>query len=265
MNYKTIHAGSVLKKITRTDDLFNGNYTVDPYQNCEIGCVYCDSSFEKTIYIKNNSQELLKKELKNEKKGRIIIGSVHDPYQPIEKDKKHTRELLKTIKESDFSCNILTKSELVLRDLDVIKEMNDCIVTISISSLNKDITNVFEKNVVDSNIRLEIIKKLISNNVDCGIAVIPFLPYLMDDELENIVEKVSFTGSNFILLKTLELRGDLKTCVFEKIKTFFPEYFDSYISLYEDSFLAEKNYTDKVFKNFQNYCSKYRIDSEIKK
>jgi DNA repair photolyase len=149
--------------------------------------------------------------------------------------------------------------------LDLIKDINDCIVTISISSLNHQITNIFEKNAPDPTLRLKIINKLSLNNIKCGVGVIPFLPFIMDNELENIVEKVSLSGSNFILLKPLELRGDLKTCVFEKIKNFFPKYFDSYMSLYKDSFLVKKNYSDEVFKSFKNYCLKYKIDSKIKK
>ena len=75
----------MLNKITTKDMLFGGNYTLDPYQNCEFSCKYCDSSYDEKIYIKTNAIELLEKELKKIKKGTIIIGSVHDPYQKAEK------------------------------------------------------------------------------------------------------------------------------------------------------------------------------------
>ena len=94
MIYKTIRCSSLLNKITKRDALFLGDYTIDPYQNCEFGCKYCDSSNTSTIYIKTNAPEVLERELKNVTKGRIIIGSVHDPYQNIEKDYKITRKIL---------------------------------------------------------------------------------------------------------------------------------------------------------------------------
>ena len=94
MEYKQIHCDSLLKKITKKDTLFNGMYCIDPYQNCEFGCLYCDSSFDKTIYIKSNAAKIIRNQLKNQEKGRIIVGSVHDPYQRIEMDFKLTKKIL---------------------------------------------------------------------------------------------------------------------------------------------------------------------------
>ncbi|MCK5458581.1 MAG: hypothetical protein KAI20_01710, partial [Thermoplasmatales archaeon] len=116
MEYKLINCDSLLKRITRKDTLFNGKYCIDPYQNCEFGCLYCDSSFEKTIYVKNNSVEILENELQTVEKGVIIIGSVHDPYQRAEQTYEITKKILKTIKKYQFPCHILTKSTLILRD-----------------------------------------------------------------------------------------------------------------------------------------------------
>ena len=130
MEYKLINCDSVIKKITKKDSLFHGNYCVDPYQNCEFGCHYCDSSFEKTIYVKTNIIEILEKELETIKNGRIIIGSVNDPYQIIEKKYQLTNTILETLKEYNFPCHILTKSPLILRDLDLLSQL-ESMITIS--------------------------------------------------------------------------------------------------------------------------------------
>ena len=122
MKYKQIIINSALKKITKKDILFNGDYTIDPYQNCEFGCMYCDSSIEKKVMIKNNVIEILNKELKEIKKANIIIGSVHDPYQKKKKKQEKTRNILKLIKKHNLCCHILTKSDLVLRDIDILKK-----------------------------------------------------------------------------------------------------------------------------------------------
>ena len=146
MLYKQIKIDFLLNKITNKDKLFAGNYTIDPYQNCEFGCLYCDSSFDKTIFIKTNAVEILKKELETVKKGTIIVGSVHDPYQRAEEELKITRDLLKTIKKHDFSCHVLTKSDLVIRDVDILSKIDNCMVTISTISLKDSISKIFEKN-----------------------------------------------------------------------------------------------------------------------
>lgn len=263
MKYKTINTGTILKKITRTDNLFRGDYTVDPFQNCEFGCVYCDSSFEKTVYIKNNAVEILNKELqKTDKKGRVIIGSVHDPYQPIEKEKKLTREILKLIKKTGFSCHILTKSNLVLRDLDLIQNM-DCWVTLSISSIKNEIAEIFEPNTINPSERLDALEKISNKDIKSGLAVIPFMPYIMEDELKEIVRSAAEKNAEYILFRTLELRGDLKKVVFEKIKIFYPDCIKNYKKLYKNSFKPNKKYEKKIFDEFRKHCSKYNIKKEI--
>ncbi|UCF13000.1 MAG: hypothetical protein JSW06_01770 [Thermoplasmatales archaeon] len=102
MDYRPIICNSLIKKITKPDMLFNGKYCTDPFQNCEYGCLYCDSSFDKTIYIKMNANEILEKELEQLERGVIIIGSVHDPYQKAEQKNEVTKKLLKTIYKQHF-------------------------------------------------------------------------------------------------------------------------------------------------------------------
>ena len=143
MKYKFAKYNASLNKITNNDNLFVGNYTLDSYQNCEFGCKYCDSTFDDTVYIKSDSLQLLEKEIKRMKKGRIIVGSVADPYQELEKKHNITRNFLKIIEHNDFPVHILTKSDLVLRDIDILSKIDDCIVTISMISLDKFIQNIF--------------------------------------------------------------------------------------------------------------------------
>ena len=132
MIYKYINYDKIINKITKKDRLFQGDYIIDPYQNCEFGCKYCDSTFEKIIYIKNNFLNKVENEIKDLSKGMIIIGSVVDPYQNIEKNLKMTRNLLKIIKRHHFKAHILTKSTLILRDIDILSQIKNTIVTISI-------------------------------------------------------------------------------------------------------------------------------------
>ena len=188
MNYKEVQCSFLLNRITTKDRLFNGDYTLDPYQNCEFGCRYCDSTYDKTIYIKTNAAQLLKKELETTKKGTIVLGSVIDPYQRAEESYNITRNLLEIIEQYDFPCHILTKSNLVLRDLDLLSKMSNCMATISITTLDQTVSDIFEKDVPSPMERLETIKKLSERGIKTGLAVIPILPFIVEDELEDIVK-----------------------------------------------------------------------------
>ena len=263
MIYKEINVEFLINRITSIDEIFKGNYTIDPYQNCEFGCIYCDSSQMSTIIIKKNAPEILKKEIKKIKKGNIIVGSVHDPYQKIEKEQKITRKLLEIILKNNFSCTILTKSDLILRDTDIISQINNCSVVLSICSLKKDISSYFEKNVPLPEIRLKIIQNLKEYGIRAGIAIIPFLPFITMKELENIFKDAKRHNSDFILYKALELKGDQKDLFLKKLKEFDPKYEKKYKYLFKDSFLPNQEYLNMIQCEMEKFSKKYKIKNRI--
>ena len=227
MDYKLIHCDSVLKKITKKDSLFHGNYCIDPYQNCEFGCHYCDSSSEKTIYVKANVLDILKKEIQSIKDGRIIIGSVHDPYQSTEKKFELTRSILETLKELRFPCHILTKSPLIIRDIDILSDL-DCMVTVSICSLDPQVVRIFEPDVPSPTDRLQTVRTLRKNKIMTGMALIPMLPYIIESELESIVKDVHSVDAQYLLHKHLELKGDQETLFRTLIEAHYPHLLPQY-------------------------------------
>ncbi len=259
MRKKEIKVDSIIKKITKKDHLFKGDYTVDLYQNCNFGCIYCDSSYDDTIYVKINAVKVLEKELKHLSKGRIIIGSVNDPYQSYEKKYRITRKVLEIIKKYNFTCHILTKSDIILRDIDLLKKINNCIVTISLISLKDQISNFFEKNVPTIEKRFEVVKLLNNNNIYSGIAFIPFLPYIAETEIPSIFERVKKYDLKYVLYKHLELKGDQKRIFFEYIKKYNVEILKKYENLYKDSYQPTQNYIKKVDGIFSKASKKYKI------
>jgi len=263
MKYKTVQCSFLLNRITNKDKLFKGNYTLDPYQNCEFGCRYCDSTFEKTIYVKINADQILKKELQTLEKGTIIVGSVVDPYQKAEENYNITRNLLKTIKQYDFPCHILTKSNLILRDVDVLSKMNNCTVTLSITTLDQSISDIFEKHVPTAIERLETIKKLSKLGIKTGLAVIPILPFIVEEELEYIVKSAEDHRASYILHKYLELKGDQKEIFIRILEGSFPDLVEKYEKLYADSYMPDENYVLKMNDTFKKLCSKYKLKGGI--
>jgi len=263
MQYKQIKIDSLINKITNKDTLFGGNFTIDPYQNCEFGCLYCDSSLDETIYIKTNSEHILKKELKQLEKGTIIVGSVHDPYQKAEEYYKITRHLLKIIGENYFSCHILTKSNLVVRDIDILSKIKNCKVTISLISLDKKILNIFEKNVPSSKKRLLTIQKLNCAHIDAGIAILPIIPYINEEEIEDIIKLAKDYNAKYILYKYLELKGNQKLCFFNILNEFYPNLIEKYKKLYKKDYMPDAKYISNVEKNIINLCKIYGLENKI--
>jgi len=263
MLYKHVKYDSLLNKITKKDLLFTGNYTLDPYQNCEFGCKYCDSALDETIYIKNNAVQLLEEEMETIKEGTIIIGSVHDPYQEIEKEYKITRNLLKIIKQHNFSCHILTKSNLILRDIDILSKISKCLVTVSIITLNYGLCSIFEENIPSSKERLRMVEKLSENGIRSGIAIMPILPFIVEGELENIVETASKHKADYILHKHLELKGDQKKVFLKALEKFNPSLINRYEKLYEDSYMPSQTYIFNVKDILGKLCANYKVKNRI--
>ena len=263
MNYKPIKVDFLINKITKKDKLFGGDYTIDLYQNCEFGCIYCDSSFDETVYIKKNGPKIFEEELKNIRKGTVIVGSVHDPYQKIEEKELLTRKILEIIQKYNFSCHILTKSDLVLRDVDIISKIKNSHVTISISSLKNDVSKLFEKNVISPNIRFKTIEKLKNFGIRAGIGIIPILPYIVENELENIVKQSKKHNADYILYKHMELKGEQKICFLKELKYFKPELVKKYKKLYKNSYIPDENYLKELKKTIEKICGKYKIKNRI--
>lgn len=246
MQIKTIKTDRIINKITKKDDLFYGDYTVDPYQYCDFGCIYCDSSYSTEVFVKTNALELLDEKLKELEKGRIIVGSVHDPYQRIEEEYKLTRDILKTIQKYGFSCHILTKSELILRDISIIKKIKDSVVTISFTSMDDNTSKIFEKDVPLPQKRMQVIKKLSESNIKAGIAVMPAIPYIVEEQIEKIVKSAKNHNADYLLFKHLELKGDQKNIFFEIIKKYYPQYFQNFVNLYKNSYSPDETYLLKL-------------------
>lgn len=262
MEYRSITCDSLIKRITTTDTLFNGKYCADPYQNCEFGCLYCDSSFDKTIYVKTNASTILEKELDQLEKGVIIIGSVHDPYQKAEEKYEITKNLLKTIKKYPFSGHILTKSNLVLRDIDLLSDMR-CVVTISITSLDKNITHIFEENVPSSKERLQTVETLMEHGIKTGLALMPVLPFIVESELEDVVKAANSSNVQYLLHKHLELKGDQKRIFKDIIQNHYPHLLSKYDELYKDEFKPDEKYIVELDKRMHELCKKYNIPERI--
>ena len=263
MIYKYINYDKIINRITNKDKLFVGDYIVDPYQNCEFGCKYCDSSYDNIVYIKNDFLNKIQKELICLSKGTIIIGSVVDPYQIIEKELEMTRNLLKIIKKNHFKVHILTKSDLILRDLDILSDMKNITVTVSIISLDKKISSFFENKVPPTMTRLKLIDKLSNEGIKSGLAIIPILPYIIENEIENIIKESLRYQPKYLLFKFLELKGFQKNIFYDYLKVMNRDLLDKYIHLFKDNYSPDPKYVNKINTQIFKYSKKYGLSNNI--
>ncbi len=180
------------EKIIEPCELEDFTYQIDPYIGCEHGCHYCYTSnrFDPTdeIGIYESLEERLTEELSHLEPQKIYIGMNTDPYQPLEKRYEQTRKVLEILKEYGFSVSILTKSELVVRDIDILKEMPGSSVGISLAFQDDVDRRSFEKNTVPNKDRILAMKNFRKEGIETYALICPVFPYISDVDV--LLDKV---------------------------------------------------------------------------
>lgn len=170
---------------------------INIYRGCTHGCIYCDSRSKcyhlnhlfEDIEVKKNAPQLLEDILKH-KKPKIMIstGSMSDPYMPLEQKLCLTKKCLEVINKYGFGATIITKSDLILRDLDLLKSINEkakCVVQMTLTTLDEELCKKIEPNVCTTKRRFEVLKILNENNIPTVVWFTPILPFI-NNTLENM-------------------------------------------------------------------------------
>ena len=190
MIVKEVYAKQILSKSKVAD------YTINPYVGCEHGCTYCYARFMKRftrhkekwgqfVDVKINAVSLLQREIQKRRIGKVWISGVCDPYQPLEVQYELTRGCLGVLLAYDWPITIQTKSPLVLRDIDLLKQFTDCEVGLSITTAHDGIRRLFEPNVPPINQRIETLAKLHSAGLQTFAMIAPILP-----EAEQLISRL---------------------------------------------------------------------------
>lgn len=224
-------AKSIVNKVDSPD--IGLSYSLNPYQGCEHGCVYCYArnthpywghssglDFETTIIAKMNSAELLDEKLSSKtwKAEAIMLSGNTDCYQPIEKELQLTRKILEVFLKHKHPVGIVTKNTLILRDIDLLMELNKhklVSIAISINTLDDDLRKLLEPRASSIPKRLELVKKLSSLGLPVTVLAAPIIPGLNDNDIIPLVKKVSEVGARRLSHIVVRLNGDLKE-IFEE-------------------------------------------------
>jgi DNA repair photolyase len=186
------------KSIINISGIQGVDYAVNPYIGCSHGCTYCYARFMTRWYhhgekwgtfvdVKKNAVECMMKEAPKKRRGVILFSSVTDAYQPIEKQTELTRNLLKILKEYDYPVEILTKSSLVQRDIDVLGELTQSEVGLTITSLDDKVRRAFEPGASSILDRLNTLEKFSDTGIPTYAFLGPLLPYISETDMETLL------------------------------------------------------------------------------
>jgi DNA repair photolyase len=249
----TVTADTTRKIITRNDSPdISFDRSINPYRGCEHGCVYCFArpthaylglspglDFEAKLFMKPNAPELLERELSAPSyvPKIIAIGTNTDPYQPIERRYKIMRRILEVLDSAGHPVGIVTKSALVLRDLDILARMaerNLVKVALSVTTLDAKLARTMEPRAATPPRRLETLRQLVKAGVPATVMVAPVIPALNDDEIERILEAVAAAGVRHAGYVLLRLPLEVRDLFREWLMTNFPDRYRHVFKLIRD-------------------------------
>jgi DNA repair photolyase len=239
------------KSIIATNDSpdLNFDQSINPYRGCEHGCVYCYArpthaylghspglDFETILYAKTNAADLLVKALANRRylPKVIALGAVTDPYQPIERTHRITREVLEVLDAASHPVGIVTKSALIVRDIDILARMAErglAKVAISVTTLDRTVARKMEPRAATPPKRLEAIKLLAAAGVPVSVMMAPILPAINDSEIETLLAAARDAGATEAGFVLLRLPLELKELFREWLATEFPDRADRVINI----------------------------------
>lgn len=236
--------------ITRNDSPDIGfDRSINPYRGCEHGCCYCFArpshaymglsaglDFESKLFYKPDAAKLLEKELSatGYKPRTIAIGTNTDPYQPIERQHRMMRDILEVLERFNHPVGIVTKSALVLRDIDILGRMAErglAKVALSITTLDRDMARTMEPRAATPGRRLDAIRGLANAGIPVGVLTAPIIPALNDSEIEHILETAAAAGATEAGYVLLRLPLEVSDIFKEWLLRYYPDRYRHVLSL----------------------------------
>jgi DNA repair photolyase len=274
---KEIRAKVLLSHVKQPDTWFGLKYNMNLYRGCQHRCIYCDSrsecyqieDFDGEVLVKANAIELLRKELARKRvKGPIGLGSMNDCYMPLEREVNLTGRALKIIAEFRFPVHVMTKSDLVLRDLDTLAEIGRCYATVSftITAADDELGNKLEPSASLVSDRFRAMHALAERGIQTGVSLMPVLPFIEDNE-ENIAAIVHQThehgGAYIIPSFGMTTRDRQRAYYYARLDELFPGLRRKYEQAFGDRYHCPANNADRLAKVFYELCDRYSIVPRI--
>ena len=272
-----IQAKTMLAHIREPDDLFGLKYNMNLYRGCQHQCIYCDSrsacyeieNFNHDVLVKANALELLEKELPRKRvKGAVGTGSMNDPYMPLEERYGLTRGALVLIARYGFGVHVLTKSDLVLRDIDLLQKISrvGAAVGFSISTTDDDLGKKLEHGAPPPSARFNAMRVLNEQGIRAGTIMMPVLPFLQDtpENIRAVVEQTAAYGGRFIVpWFGMSLRDRQREYYYQKLDLLFPGLRQQYERAFGDRYGCSTRNPKQLANLFYSLCQQYGLDTRI--
>lgn len=278
VEYFTLPAKSLLNRcISKRGMPFN--WTINPYRGCEFGCRYCYArythefmemrdgmEFEQKIYVKQHAADLLRHELRKVKMDEsIALGTATDPYQPAERRYQVTRGILEEFgRHRGFELGIVTKSDLVVRDLDVLLQIarsNKLSVHVTITTLDSNLARILEPRAPRPDLRVEAVRTLAEAGVRVGLSCSPVVPGITDSpaDLENVVRAAAEAGADYVFANPLFLKPCSAAVFLPFLEKNFPNLVERYRQRYQDRAFLPPAYAKRLSALITRLREKYKL------
>lgn len=266
MNY--IPAKTIVSGYAEQNTWFGCNYNMNIYKGCCHGCIYCDSRSEcynvdnfDEVRAKENALSTIERELRSKRrKGIIGTGSMSDPYNPFERDLCLTRNALELIDRYGFGVAIATKSDLVLRDIDILQRISahsPVLIKLTVTTSDDELCKKLEPRVAVSSRRFEVIRQLSDAGLNCCVLMMPVLPFI-EGTAENVGSIVSLAhenGAKYIYPAFgVTLRQNQREWFFMKLDELFPSLKEKYISTFGTSYECHCPNHKELWSVFRTNC-----------
>lgn len=257
------------KSILNRSGIEGVDYAINPYTGCGHGCKYCYARFMKRFHkgeedwgefvdVKINAEERLIEEASRKQHGLVLLSSVTDPYQPVERRYKLTRRILEKLNKEEFPVQILTKSELVTRDIDILSRFDWCEVGFTITALDERVRKVFEPRSSSVYSRLKALKELHDSGLDTYAFLGPLLPYLSERSLEPLLDALADRVNRVIVD-----RLNIKSGNWPHIRGVLEEEFPEIKSKFRAATETESKYYKKLRRKVKRLCEDKYLPVDI--
>jgi DNA repair photolyase len=274
---KEIQAKVLLSHVKQPDVWFGLKYNVNLYRGWQHRCIYCDSrsecyqieDFDGEVLVKANAVELLQRELAHKRvKGTVGLGSMNDCYMPLEREVNLTGRALELIAQFGFTVHVMTKSDLVLRDLDTLAEINRRYATVSftITTADDELGKKLEPAAALVSDRFRAMRLIADRGIQTGVSLMPVLPYITDNEenIAAIVRKTHEHGGSYIIPSFgMTMRDRQRAYYYDRLDELFPGLRQKYERSFGDQYHCPANSADRLAKVFYELCERYDISPRI--
>jgi len=265
-----IPAKTIISGYAHNNNWFGINYNMNIYKGCNHGCIYCDSRSEcyyvedfDRVRAKGNALGIISRELRSKRrKGVVGTGAMSDPYNPFERQLELTRGSLDLINRLGFGSSIATKSDLVVRDIDILQKIqthSPVIVKVTVTSCDDQLAKKVEQNAVASSRRFAAVKSLTDSGIFAGILMMPVLPFIEDTEenIKGVLRRAHESGARFVYTSFgVTLRQNQRDWYYDKLDEKFPGVKQKYIRQFGDSYVCDSPRLKELKVVFKEECKR---------